>query len=311
MTDRNGSPAPEAGDASEESALFDQMLDYIESGENGPMPEETAPPAGDAGEDQAGADAADAPSGEGETPRAKDRQGEGGDDDIWANAPEKLREQYDALQRDLAKARQSDSSQRGRVAAMQREIDEFRKRYEQDQASDDGEQADPFEALNAIEEDYPDLARPFKDAILRQQEQMEALRKAHQAQVEAGYRANAERVAQEHPDYARLIADNQAEFSNWLYNQPLWVYQAFERNQKTIVDPAEASEVVARFKQHLGMQRSSPTETPLSERRRMQKEAASPPRRTAQPRATGGPPSSDPEAMFNYFAKQIAKEQGL
>lgn len=225
---------------------------------------------GDEGEDDAGA-AADgqqnsdtAAKTAGKTPaddksdgEPSDKQQQPQEKDLWADAKPELKAAYEAAQAQVRKLEQAERSNRGRLSAFQRQINELTrpaaakpaaKVEGQSQAEDDGILSGP--EWKEFREDYPAVAGPMakligslQEKITRQEKELSAIG------IERRQSALAEQeklLVETHPDWTQVTADQS--FVEWLNGQPRHIREAAVRNANEIVDAEEAADVVGRFK---------------------------------------------------------------
>jgi len=170
------------------------------------------------------------------TPDEEGEEDSDGQDDI----AEKLK----ALEAENEKLRHSDASQRGRLGAYQRQINELqRKQQELESAkptndsgeaqSDDQQRQDMAESMGVddwaeFKEDFPDMARAFEARLKADQQRQAKLEQevaelrstvqpiqeqAHQQQLQSEYA----RLESRHDDWREVV--NAPEFDTWLKTQ--------------------------------------------------------------------------------------------
>lgn len=310
MTVENDGQADNVNDDAEAKALWDQ-LDKAEADAAGSPPE---------GRDSASADETfhDEPSPQADPAAAA--AGAESEPDPWASAPPKLRELYQAEQQRLAALEHSERSQRGRISALSRQLDELKRTTT----------APPKEAPRPITlddnpgfkklvEEYPEIAEPLRDVIKPVIDETVATKKAlnersaRDADDERRrvYDANLAAFSAANPDFQELwkqqgIPD---EFAAWVATQPRHIREAAERNGQNIEDPEEAADVFARFKQSKGIGAGSRAEPdPLTTRRMLQQESGAAPTIRSAPSLAGGiPDDADPEVIWKMFDQLEAK----
>lgn len=170
--------------------------------------------------------------------------------------------------------------------------------------------------LAALMDDYPEVGRPVAQLLssLRQQNAALSGRLAELDAREADdlLARNEAALAGTHPDWQDAVT--QPSFMGWLVAQPAYVQQAAQRNGERIVDPAEAADIIGRFKAAHAAPPTFSAPTPagmapvpaggvpatLAARRSRQLDAGASVRSRATG-ATGGPPE-DFDAAFTYYA---------
>lgn len=192
--------------------------------------ERSAPPAqaGDRGDDQNKGDA-DPAEGSAKEGGADEAPADQAKPDPWANATPEMIAERDELRRERDAARHSDASQRGRIAALQRRLQDQPaapppppqdkgKPEEQDGKGGDDRAA----RIAAIREDYPDLAGPILDLIEEARNEAKALGERVSPVVAANDEAAIARQEQalqaKHPDWREV--GGSADFKGWAQSQP-------------------------------------------------------------------------------------------
>jgi hypothetical protein len=302
------------GQDDEFTAEFDKLHSDAPSDQDRPSGDEAS---GDekAGADQApaddkpGADAAPAPKA----------------NDPWAGASPELLAERDKLQGELERTRHSDQSQRGRVAALQRQISQLsssepRQPQDQDQPDKDGGKPDSeaetkAERLKQLREDYPDLAGPILDLIDDAQREIKAVVGRVSPVIEASdvaaVEAQEKALAEKHPDWATIGASQ--DFAGWASSQPKTI-----RDLCSSFDAAEVSAALSLFKQERDASKAKepdpapgndpkPQDQQRDDRRDRQLQGARDRPSRAAPTAAGAP--DDFEAAFDHFAKRRASQK--
>lgn len=241
---------------------------------------------GSAGEeDDAGKPASEASeqAGSGDKPDQVDAK-------LLEQAPPEVRAAYEAVQAELDRVRQSESSQRGRVGAMQRQVNTLSQRINdltkgggggsQGQQQKDGASGaeadaskDPTGFLKGEEwqgfaTDYPEIAGPISKLIGGMQSQLADAGKKLDAigdeRLNAALDEQETRLNDAHSDWFDVISTSvngeavaKPEFVAWLESQPRHIREAAARNSQRIVDAAEAADVIGRFKEHIGLKPGS------------------------------------------------------
>ena len=245
--------------------------------------------------------------------------GQGAADDIWSTASEQQRAAYQAAQQRLQSLEHDSRSNRGRVGALQREVDALKKQLAASTkaAGSTGQDPDSTDAdIRRLQEEYPEVARPvlkelsslrtqLSQALTRldQRDSTEAQRDREQA-----LDREEQALTQMHPDWMQVTGNSA--FTKWLETQPRYVVEAIQRNGEAIQDAAEAGDIITRFKAQQGAAATAApsasgataTGAPanLAARRQRQLESgAAVSSRGAGP--AGGPPD-DFEAAFSYYA---------
>lgn len=197
-------------------------------------------------------------------------------EDIWANATEEQRAAYKAAQDQLRQLDHADRSNRGRIAALQRQIKQLSNQMTDDhaekrQSSGSGKQKggqsnktpDTFETEDwqKLKEEYPEVLGPVEQALRSRDEQLQQLNERvqtfdqkfqglDQAHQDA-YMAGQEQVlAEQHPDWEQITASR--DFMQWYERAPEPVRAAIEQNAEGIVNAQNAAFALDLFKRETG-----------------------------------------------------------
>lgn len=283
---------------------------------------EAAPPAKGAKPDQ------QPPADTGEKPKTQQPD----QADIWAGATDAQRDAWQNAQRMIQNFNHRLSSDSGRIAALQRKIDQLSAAAQApqpkaaDQAATQGKQpeaADQKAAKDAfasdgwktLEEDYPEIAsaiRGLVDPLMKDMGSFQEMRQAVE-QDRHQQRLTQERMTMDRmePGWDGFLRENSAAFTQWINGQPGYVREAFERNKATVVNAGEAADIVSRFRGHLNQQRppepappanaGQSNTPPMSERRSRQVQSATAIPRTAPPSKAGIP--DDPQGAWDAFER--------
>lgn len=216
---------------------FDKAFDEFAAGKAAPDPEnkgEADQPDGNGPEDDTAPDqdvAADDQTSE--TATSGEAPSEGGDQppeeqqapDIWANAPDELRAEFQRLEKEKAAALHKAASDANRVAALSRKLQNITNAQTSsatapDKATEAKEALD--DKIKQLREDYGEIADPLIELIESQKTELNQVRtalsgmgEAQQAQMVAHEEAALEGA---HPDW-RQIAQS-PDFAGWLSVQP-------------------------------------------------------------------------------------------
>jgi len=314
-----------------------------------PAPDDSAGAAAAAPTDDAGAEAAKVGENE-DVPPQDLSDGDPSDkatpdtDDPWAGANDTQRAAFDAAQAQIKKLEQSDRSQRGRLAAAQRQINGLMKQDKPAAAPDANKAAASDNAGEAVEKsdskgvvgsddwkafakEYPEVAKPMETLVSSLTAQIESQnRQLDVIGIDRAQNLADEQeklLAEEHDDWEKVI--DAPELMPWLREQPRHIQEAAIRNGEEIVDAAEAADVLSRFKAFRSAQENTDTGnsntetaladtgkdngTQLSDKRQRQLESASTTRRGGPSAATGIPEDGDEKAIWKAFDKQEERQQ--
>lgn len=234
--------------------------------------------------------------------------------DIWANATDEQRAAYQAA---LEKLEHKQRSDEGRVARYQRDRDIAQRKLETlvTAAQKDGED---LKALVASEEwqkakaDYGDDLGPVFNALERLTDQQAGVSERFQQMdaetIDTIEADNFQTLDEKAPDWRDLLG--REDFPTWLEAQPQPWQDTFARNQKRLVDPTSAIELVSRFRVHVALAEHQSTKEPevqLDPKRARQLDG----NRSASSRTpvVADPGGGDFEAEFNRAAQAIERRR--
>jgi chromosome segregation ATPase len=230
--------------------------------------------------------------------------------DPWATAPETLKSQYQQALDRIAQLDHADRSNRSRVSALQRKIDELSKQAAPASPEKAAKQADDNIAdLEQLREDFPEIANPIAAVIEKlRQDQASIAQKlgAIEAEKQTASAINEETLlTKAHPDWMTVGSD--PGFAEWVQAQPRYVQEAFNRNADAIVDHQEAADIISRYKQSRGA--TPDKSTNLTDKRQRQLKAATT-TRAKGPGTTAAPVSedADPKALWDYWESVERKQ---
>ncbi len=265
-----------AGSGAEASGAGDQGLEKSDAALWEQMDREDAAAAGTDGK-ASGAEAAAADNdqkfeGEGDATAGSDDALAGGEqaggakqpaavaDDIWKEASPAQRAAFEAAQTEAKKGEQYKRSNEGRVAALQRQIDALKRgQVAQNGATQGGASQQAAGGFldtpdyKKFSKEYPEIAGPLSKVITDLQAQVTGQTKMLDAigneRLQTALSEQESTLAADHADWEQLAG--QESFGDWLATQPRHIREAALRNGENIVDAAEASDVIGRYKDHL------------------------------------------------------------
>jgi len=329
--DLNQTDDPQIDEDAEDSALWDE-LDQEESSAS----DATAPESG-ADDDEALTQAdpndpdEEEPASEGPAEQPKAAAA-----DPFANATPEQKAAWQEAQAKIAKLDQSDRSNRGRLGAMQRRINELMAKSTAGSpttAPADGKKAakptkDSYlesDEYKAFADEYPEVAGPFGKIVSSLEQRLakheERFSAEEQAELESALDEQVELLTEQHPDWQEVLAADTPVFMEWLGTQPRHIQEAAYRNAEVIVDAAEAADVYSRFKAFRsgnGAGDSSKTDASgkgrsngkpqLTGRRQRQLESAAGARGTGPGVASGIPEDGDPQSLWDAFDRMEQRQ---
>lgn len=263
--------------------------------------------------------------------------------DPWQSVPEELRKEHETLLEKFKKYEHENRSNRARVAALQRKVDDLSSK-EKANPKDAEPPSKPDFDLDALfdedwkrfEEDFSDVAKPIKAAISRSvselRQEIEKAKKLSESLSDSMQQqqkhSELQKLNQEAPDWFSVIQENAEEFQFFLDDpeskSPVRKLRKViaDTNREEIKDADDVVWLVNEFKTHLASKNPAPTDerrkpeskqAPLPPKRKDQlKSAASvPPRSHPAPgrRSDDLPDPDDPkEQMFDRFAELLKKK---
>lgn len=176
--------------------------------------------------------------------------------DIWSNATDEQRAAFIAAQEDAQKYRHRVASDEGRVARYQRERDEAKKALAALNGVTEREDINAYLASdewNKSKSEYgDDLAPVFKtmEQLVERNKILES-RFAEMDEIQAARHEESQQalLTEMAPDWKELLG--REDFPAWLETQPEHVQDGIRINFDRLTDPAQAFDVVERFRASL------------------------------------------------------------
>ncbi len=207
------------------------------------------------------------------------------------------------------------ASDRGRLLAFQREREEAQRAKAAEAAPADQGDANDEDELARLAEEYPEIAAPLQRTISKIEQRLgrvlTAQERVEAAEAERLEMQNAAAVERDDPGALAYVRSNADAFRAWVNSPDITVgmREKAERNARRIADPAEAKDVIAAFRRHMGV--TTPSATQTTDRRQRQLEGARTPRGGAPARVATDVAPTNPEQAFAYYAKIAEREMGL
>lgn len=240
-------------------------------------------------------------------------------DDIWAKASPELRAAHEAEMAALRKTANDAKAHAGRM----------RKQYEDLKASADRAADKPGSKLgDTLDQglaDYPEIAKPVKDALSPIEQRLEALdrfeagqRATQTDEVNSHIRSQQQLLEAAHPNWeAEYVQGPKAkQFYDWIKSpdRPVkFVKTVFETNAEHIFDASAAIEVFDAFKADMAGTDPTPGNgqtQELSAKRAAQLDGSRSPRTPGgAPRVTGIPKEGDPQSIWKAFPDDNADDR--
>ena len=226
--------------------------------------------------------------------------------DIWAEADEGLRSEYDKLRDNNDKLSHQAKSNAGRIGAMQRKLNEFQATSPAGgatpSATEVAEAMKTPEAWASFNEEYPDIHDAIESRLeVERSQNQETMNRALQPlrAAEEERHVNVQYAALEaaHTDWKDVVKSGA--FVDWLQQQPNAIQQLSNSN-----DAFEASKLIDYYKMSQPREEAATTSTVTSiqQKRAKQLEDSTGVKSKPGPGATGVIPPDDFDAAFEMFA---------
>lgn len=270
--------------------------------------------------------------GEQDDDRAQDAAADDGQGDQGGDEPadEDMTPRERELQAQLERLRHSEASQRGRLGAYQRQINELQRRVQerqqaapqapaaqrqapagQDPASDDQQKQDIAEEMGSddwetFKEDFPDMARALESRLATDRQQRAQLEREvadlrstvqpiQQQAQEEHLKVQEDALAARHPDWREVVAA--PAFAEWLNQQPESL-QALTNSE----DAAEAAALLDMYRAQAGGAAPAGSREGTPDKRQQRLAAAQSVGRRGAPRR--GAVDDDFDAAFDHYASK-------
>lgn len=238
-----------------------------------------------------------------------------------------------ALQKERERIEQQVSSEKGRVLAHQRKLEEKRReheritaRLERLRAQQDDTAKERRKQLDALAEEYGDTLGPITqeldasakrfDALIEDEAQradeLQGELERDEAELNAAIARETAEFNRLHPDAGKIMSSYKDVFRDWIDDQPKRLREIAARNTK-IVDAAEASELYSAFKKAIDEAGQEPAaDAPASGDRKQQSDLRKSQQRGARTATnTGGrrastdpDPNSDGSEVWDWAVKK-------
>jgi hypothetical protein len=226
--------------------------------------------------------------------------------DIWAEADEGLKSEYDKLRDNNDKLSHQAKSNAGRIGALQRKLNEFQASSPaggvQPSATEVAEAMKTPEAWASFNEEYPDIHDAIESRLeVERSQNQEAMNRALQplkaAEEERHVSSQYAALEAAHTDWKDVV--NSESFVDWLQEQPTAIQQLSNSN-----DAFEASKLLDYYKLSQPQEEiaTTSTVTSIQQKRAKQLEDSTGVKSKPGPGATGVIPPDDFDAAFEMFA---------
>lgn len=266
MASQEDQVAPGTDEETEaDSAEFSGAWDELEAEANGQ-------PALAAGHQDANADD-DAQEGDeagqvasGDTPGTDADEASRGEisDDVLAGADPAVVAHIEQLRTEKQKAQNLARANGGRLAQSLNELAALRAKLapaRDESAAGEGEAANRDERLEQLREEYPEVAGPILDRMLKLEERIAVIGTAETARAESAVvealGGNMEALVERHPDLPNIVAAGSG-YAEWLATQPPSIQRIVQENAQAVVNAEDAAMVFDKFKAETGFGRPAP-----------------------------------------------------
>ena len=226
--------------------------------------------------------------------------------DIWAEADEGLKSEYDKLRDNNDKLSHQAKSNAGRIGALQRKLNEFQATSpaggNQPSATEVAEAMKTPEAWASFNEEYPDIHDAIESRLEMERSQNQetmnrALQPLRAAEEERHVSNQYAALEAAHTDWKDVV--NSESFVDWLQEQPNAIQELSNSN-----DAFEASKLLDYYKlsQPLEEIATTSTVTSIQQKRAKQLEDSTGVKSKPGPGATGIIPPDDFDTAFEMFA---------
>jgi hypothetical protein len=228
------------------------------------------------------------------------------EEDIWAEADEGLKSEYDKLRDNNDKLSHQAKSNAGRIGALQRKLNEFQATSpaggNQPSATEVAEAMKTPEAWASFNEEYPDIHDAIESRLEMERSQNQetmnrALQPLRAAEEERHVSNQYAALEAAHTDWKDVV--NSESFVDWLQEQPNAIQELSNSN-----DAFEASKLLDYYKlsQPLEEIATTSTVTSIQQKRAKQLEDSTGVKSKPGPGATGVIPPDDFDTAFEMFA---------
>ena len=226
--------------------------------------------------------------------------------DIWAEADEGLKSEYDKLRDNNDKLSHQAKSNAGRIGALQRKLNEFQATSpaggNQPSATEVAEAMKTPEAWASFNEEYPDIHDAIESRLEMERSQNQetmnrALQPLRAAEEERHVSNQYAALEAAHTDWKDVV--NSESFVDWLQEQPNAIQELSNSN-----DAFEACKLLDYYKlsQPLEEIATTSTVTSIQQKRAKQLEDSTGVKSKPGPGATGVIPPDDFDTAFEMFA---------
>lgn len=329
MTDPDENPAADeaAGqkdynDAWSELEAADKAAEDHASADDEDADRDDPPP--DEGRDDPAArddDDGDDDEGEDDARGADDDASSNGPD--WSAAPEPLKKAYEGLADQLRSAEHARNSDRGRLAAQDRKLNELSRQLAEVTTRPNGPAGDGkpktlkelIAAMGDVREEYGEVAGPLADAIEAMGGQLQQLQQEREQVQIAGFQRNLNDLNAEIPHWTKILGGERGEkfgeVEAWVRHPdtPRKYGEIWAENQTKIVDKAATADLIRAYAKHTGVEIAASGapdgDASLDRRRQRQKAASTLPGGRGRATSSSEPgPDAEYDRLWDHFDKK-------
>ena len=258
---------PEETEGKDDGAKFAGAWDELEAEESG-QPALAAGHQDDdaAGEAQGGDEAGQVASGD--TPGTDADKASRGEisDDVLAGADPAVKALVESEREERRKAQNLARANGGRLAQSLNELAALRSKLapsRDEQAAGEGGATNRDERLEQLREEYPEVAGPILDHMLKLEERIGAIGAAETSRAESAVvealGENMTALLERHPDLSNIVADGSG-YKEWLATKAPAIRRIVQENAEAVVNAEDAAQVFDLFKYETGFgQAAAPT----------------------------------------------------
>jgi hypothetical protein len=244
------------------------------------------------------------------------------DDAFWEGVSPDARAR---LQARFEQQEQTVRSVKGRVSVLDRQLEQFRRGAGQPQRDEGGSGGNQgatggrrsikslleTDEMKLAREEYGQVIDPLVGIIGQMADDLESMSgTAEQVEQERFERFVLEQqstLERAHPDWLEVCGDER--FGPWLDNQPEALRAAFQKNEKLIVDAADAKLVIDVFKAAHGAAPGQQTQQQTSGDSRRDRQRAGAPRAAGSTTAATAVDPEDPDALWDTLARTRERQR--
>lgn len=236
-------------------------------------------------------------------------------DDLWSKVPPEVRAAFEA---EFGEIRKTALNAKAEVTRVRKQYEDLKKASASRGADAEGSKKAVEELDKSLAADFPEIAKPVKDALAPIAKQLETLTTSEETrravlneEVVQHIRSQQELLDAAHPGWeAEYVKGPKAKaFAGWIQDQPKRLRDiVFDTNHEHIFDAQGAIEVFDAFKSAIAAAENPTPAPPSGPTQELSAKRASQFEGTKSPRSPGGPPlvsgipkEGDPQSIWDAF----------